>query len=58
VWQDLCEVLTHPDLILHELKRAQGGEWLPQALQARRENLRKGRVSLQQQLERLTDAYL
>lgn len=58
VWHDLCEVLTHPDLIEYELKRAQAGEWLPQALQARRENLRKGRVSLQQQLERLTDAYL
>jgi site-specific DNA recombinase len=58
VWQDLCEVLTHPDLIQHELKRAQEGDWLPQALQARRENLRKGRVSLQHQLERLTDAYL
>jgi site-specific DNA recombinase len=40
------------------LYRAQGGQWLPQELQARRENLRKARVSLEQQLERLTDAYL
>ncbi len=58
VWQDLCELLTQPDLIRHELNRAQGGDWLPQELQARRENLRKGRLSLQHQLDRLTDAYL
>ncbi len=58
VWHDLCEVLTHPELIQHELKCAQGDEWSPQELQARCENLRKGRVSLHQQLERLTDAYL
>jgi site-specific DNA recombinase len=58
VWQDLCEMLTHPDRIESALYRAQGGEWLPQELQARRENLRKARVSLEQQMERLTDAYL
>ena len=58
VWQDVCEVLTHPDMIATALYRAQGGQWLPQELQARRENLRKARVSLEQQAERLTDAYL
>jgi len=58
VWQDVCEMLTHPDTIATALYRAQGGQWLPQELQARRENLRKARVSLQQQMERLTDAYL
>jgi site-specific DNA recombinase len=58
VWQDVCEVLTHPEMIAAALQRAQGGQWLPQALQARRENLRKARVSLEQQRERLTDAYL
>lgn len=58
VWHDLCEVLTHPDTIAAALYRAQGGQWLPQELQARRENLRKARVSLEQQAERLTDAYL
>jgi site-specific DNA recombinase len=58
VWHDLCEILTHPELIGDELNRAHGGDWLPQELQARRENLRKGRSSLQQQLDRLTDAYL
>lgn len=35
VWQDLCRILTEPALITHELARAHGGEWLPQALQAR-----------------------
>jgi site-specific DNA recombinase len=58
VWQDVCEVLTHPDTIAQALQRAQGGHWLPQELQARREQLRKGRFSLEQQLERLTAAYL
>jgi site-specific DNA recombinase len=58
VWRDLCEVLTHPEAIGQALHRAQGGHWLPHELQARREQLRKGRVSLDQQLERLTAAYL
>jgi site-specific DNA recombinase len=58
VWQDLCEVLTHPENIAQALQRAQGGHWLPQELQARREHLRQARVSLEHQMERLTDAYL
>jgi site-specific DNA recombinase len=58
VWQDVCEILTHPEQIGTALQRAQGGHWLPQELQARRENLRKARVSVEHQLERLTDAYL
>lgn len=58
VWQDLCEVMRHPPLITQALQRAQAGSWLPQELQARRESLRKGRVSLEHQLERLTEAYL
>jgi site-specific DNA recombinase len=58
VWQDVCEVLTQPDLLTQALARAQGGQWLPQALQARREVLRKGQMNLEHQLERLTQAYL
>lgn len=58
VWADLCEVLLHPECLTHALQRAQGGHWLPQELQARRENLRKARVSLEHQVERLTEAYL
>jgi hypothetical protein len=58
VWQDLCHVLTHPEVICNALTRARGGAWLPQDLQARRENLHKGRASLRQQLDRLTEAYL
>jgi len=58
VWQDVCEVLSHPELIAYALERAHGGHWLPQELQARRETLRKGRVQLQSQLERLSEAYL
>src|SRR5918911_1378112 len=37
---------------------ARGGHWLPQELQARRANLRRGRAGLIQQLDRLTEAYL
>lgn len=58
VWADLCEVLLHPECLAHALQRAQGGHWLPQEVQARRENLRKARVSLEHQVERLTEAYL
>ena len=58
VWQDLCEVLTHPEIIATALQRAHGGGWLPQELQSQRENLRRGQVALQNQLDRLTQAYL
>ena len=58
VWQDLCQLLTHPEIIATALRRAHGGAWLPQELQARRENLRRGQVALQTQLDRLTEAYL
>ncbi len=58
VWQDVCEVLMHPELITHALERAHGGHWLPQELQARRDQLRKGRVNLDHQLDRLSEAYL
>jgi site-specific DNA recombinase len=58
VWQDLCEILTQPEIITRAMERALGGGWLPQELQARRENLRRGQDSLRQQLERLTQAYL
>jgi site-specific DNA recombinase len=58
VWQDLCDLLCHPGVIQQALRRASGGHWLPQEWQARRENLRRGQVSLTQQLERLTEAYL
>src|SRR6266511_298765 len=58
VWRDLCEVLTHPEVIAQALQRAQDGHWLPQELQARWEQLRNGRVGLDQQLDRLTETYL
>ncbi len=58
VWEDLCEVIRQPQLITLELERAWGGGWLPEELAARRESLRKARLGLQQQVERLTEAYL
>jgi len=58
VWRDLCAVLTHPESITQALERAHGGHWLPQELQDRREQLRRARQRLEQQLERLTDAYV
>ncbi len=58
VWQDVCTVLQQPAILREALERAHGGHWLPQNLQARRDNLRKAGASLRQQLERLTDAYL
>jgi site-specific DNA recombinase len=58
VWADLCDLLTHPEVIQQALQRAQSGEWLPQELQARREGQRKARVNLSHQIDRLTEAYL
>lgn len=58
VWQDLGALLAEPGHLAAAFARAQGGAWLPQALAARRATLRQARAGLQQQLERLTDAYL
>jgi site-specific DNA recombinase len=58
VWTDLCALLSEPQALEQALQRAQGGEWLPQELQARRENLRVARKGVDQQVERLTEAYL
>ena len=58
VWQDLCRVLSNSALIIHELERAQMGEWLPQALQARRQTLRDVLAQLERQQARLLDVYL
>jgi len=58
VWEDLCQLLNEPEAIRFALERAHGGHWLPQDLQARRAALRRGQASVQQQIERLTEAYL
>ena len=58
VWQDLCNILAEPDLITHELERAQSGEWLPQALQAKRNSLHQALTRLERQQERLLEVYL
>ena len=50
--------VTDPEAIRHALERAHGGHWLPQELRARRETLRRGQVSVAQQIERLTEVYL
>lgn len=58
VWQDLLDLLQHPEMINQALEQARSGAWLPQQLQARRAQLQRGQTSLQNQLERLTTAYL
>jgi len=58
VWQDLCHLMTHPEAITQALARAQGGEWLPQQLQARRQTLKQALAQLTRQEERLLNAYL
>jgi site-specific DNA recombinase len=58
VWQDLCDLLAHPESIAYALERAHGGHWLPQELQARKETLRHAQAALAHQLDRLTEAYL
>jgi site-specific DNA recombinase len=58
VWNDLCEVLTHPDRIKIALERAHGRHWIPQELQARIERLTKAECQIKRQKKRLLDAYL
>jgi len=58
VWEDLCEVLTRPEHVEHALKRAHGGEWLPQELKARLESVSKAIAHTERQRERLLEAYL
>jgi site-specific DNA recombinase len=50
VWQDLCEVLTHPESITQALEQVRGGQWLPQQLQARRAQLQHATARLQSQV--------
>jgi site-specific DNA recombinase len=58
VWNDLYNVLQHPEIIAHAMERLRDGRWLPQELQARCSPLQKAQKILQQQVERLTQAYL
>ncbi|HSF34084.1 MAG TPA: recombinase family protein [Candidatus Tectomicrobia bacterium] len=58
VWHDLCRVLRHPARSTRELERAQMGEWLPQARQARRQTLRDVLAQLERQQARLLDVSL
>ncbi len=58
VWNDLVELLTSPERLSEAIEQARGGAWLPQQFQARREQLRTGRKSLQLQIERLTEGFL
>ncbi len=58
VWEDLCKIMSSPELITHALERAQAGEWLPQALQSRKQTLLKSLRQLERQQERLLEVYL
>ena len=58
VWQDLCQVLTSPDVIKHHLTRAHGGEWLPQELRSRLQHIQHAIQQLERQQKRLLEAYL
>src|SRR5262249_35194321 len=58
VWQDLCAVLTEPEHLATALRRAHGGHWLPQVLQARQATLHHALTQLDTAQQRLLDAYL
>jgi site-specific DNA recombinase len=58
VWDDLCEVVQHPEIVAHELQRAQAGDWVPQELRRRQASLRTVRLGLSRQQARLLEAYL
>jgi site-specific DNA recombinase len=58
VWQDGCAILTEPEHLAHALRRAHGGQWLPQELQARQATLHHALTQLDTSQHRLLDAYL
>jgi site-specific DNA recombinase len=58
VWEDVCSILTEPEHLTAALARAQGGDWLPQELQARRANVQQALAQSERQQERLLSAYL
>jgi site-specific DNA recombinase len=58
VWQELCALLTEPEHLAVALRRAHGGHWLPQELQARQATLRHALTQLDTSQQRLLDAYL
>jgi site-specific DNA recombinase len=58
VWDDLCEVVTHPERIATALERAQAGAWLPDELQARRARIQAVCAQHERYQQRLLDAYL
>jgi site-specific DNA recombinase len=58
VWTDLCAVLTHPEQLTAALQRAQGGQWVPAELEARRTTIRDALGQTERQQGRLLDAYL
>jgi site-specific DNA recombinase len=58
IWEDVCRLLSEPTLITAALQRTQAGEWLPQALQAQRQNLNKTLRHLTGQQARLLEVYL
>lgn len=58
VWDDLCQVVAHPEVVAHELQRAQAGDWVPQELRRRQASLRSVRLGLGRQQARLLEAYL
>ena len=58
VWDDLCQILAHPEMITQALERAQTGAWLPQEMQARQHTLQQAVQTLIHQEERLLEAYL
>jgi hypothetical protein len=58
VWEDLCEVIEHPELITLALERAQSGAWLPDEIQHRQASIQQALRSLDRQRDRLLAAYL
>jgi site-specific DNA recombinase len=58
VWDDLARILSQPALIMQELARAQAGDWLPEALQARRTTLQRSLAQLERQQQRLLEVFL
>src|SRR5262249_3068508 len=57
VWDDVCHLLTTPQLITEALRKAHAGELFPDEANDRLRHLQRARQKVDRQSERLVDAF-
>jgi site-specific DNA recombinase len=57
VWEDVCRLLSTPEIITEALRRANAGELVQDDLEARLQHLQQARRRAERPMERLVDAF-